>query len=447
MARSPASKAQPRGFEAWNPKQEALLYAAGSDSTHILAYGGSRSGKTFAFVSAIVARGLKAPGSSHVIFRYRFNHLKHSVIGQTLPQVFSKVYPQLGTPKVHKSDWLLELPGGSVILFGGLDDAERTEKILGQEHATIYINEASQVSYDARNKAVTRLAQVVKCRDGSLLVPKAYYDANPPTKDHWTYRLFVEKVEPITRSKLRTPNDFAAVQLNPGHNLANLPESYIRTLQDLPEKARKRFLDGEFLTSIDGALWTWDMIERNRVRSAELPQMQRIVVAVDPSGARGPEDSRSDEIGIVVVGLGQDGLAYVLEDLSGRYSPKAWGRTAVSAFKRWKADRVVGEVNYGGGMVEFVLRTVDANVPYKEVHATRGKAVRAEPISALYETDRVKHLVAEDGTGFVELEEQLTNFSQAGYQGSRSPDRADAAIWGLSELMLGGSTYSLKNVL
>lgn len=438
--------ARSQGFEAWNPKQEALLYAAGGDATHVMAYGGSRSGKTFAFVSACVARGLKAPGSSHVIFRYRFNHLKHSVIGQTIPQVFSKVYPQLGAPKIHRSDWLLELPGGSVILFGGLDDAERTEKILGQEHATIYINEASQVSYDARNKAVTRLAQMVKCRDGSLLVPKAYYDANPPTKDHWTYRLFMEKVEPTTRSKLPDPNDFIAVQLNPGDNLANLPPSYIRTLQGLPEKARQRFLHGVFLSAIDGALWTWEMIERNRVKDADLPDMQRIVVAVDPSGARGPEDTRSDEIGIVVVGRGVDGKGYVLEDLSGRYSPKAWGRTVVHAYRRWSADRVVGEENFGGGMVEFVVKTADRTVPYKSVKASRGKVVRAEPISSLYEQDLVKHLEQDDGTGFTLMEEQMTNFSQAGYQGSRSPDRADAAIWGLTELLLDGSSYSLGNV-
>jgi hypothetical protein len=174
-----------------------------------------------------------------------------------------------------------------------------------------------------------------------------------------------------------------------------------------------------------------------------LPPFARVVIAVDPSGCSGPEDKRSDEVGIVVAALGEDGLAYVLEDASGRMGPAEWSRLVASLFRKWNADWVIGERNFGGAMVEHTLRTADPNVPYKEVVASRGKARRASPVAALYEPregqakGRVRHL-----QHFPELEDQLCAFSTADYTGERSPDRADAMIWALTDLMVEATPHA-----
>jgi phage terminase large subunit-like protein len=157
--------------------------------------------------------------------------------------------------------------------------------------------------------------------------------------------------------------------------------------------------------------------------------MQRIVVAVDPSGTRG--DGGGDDIGIVVAGKGVDGHAYVLEDGTCQMSPEGWGRRSVDLYHRWSADRIVGERNYGGDMVRFTVATADRSAAFKEVVASRGKAVRAEPISALYEQGKVHHVGI-----FADLEDQMCNFTASGYIGEGSPDRADALVWALTELML-----------
>jgi phage terminase large subunit-like protein len=179
---------------------------------------------------------------------------------------------------------------------------------------------------------------------------------------------------------------------------------------------------------VQGALWTREMLERAN-GDWKLPDMKRVVVAVDPSGTRGQEDG-GDEVGIVVAGLGVDGLGYVLADRTCKLSPDGWGRAAVNAYREFKADRIVAERNFGGAMVEHVIRTVDPNVSYREVTASRGKVQRAEPIAALYEQSRVRHVGL-----FAELEDQMAAMTGAGYSGDGSPDRADALVWALTELM------------
>ena len=138
----------------------------------------------------------------------------------------------------------------------------------------------------------------------------------------------------------------------------------------------------------------------------------------------------------VVAGLGVDGRGYVLDDRSVHLSPAGWGRRAVEAYDEFEADRIVAEKNFGGAMVEHVIRTVNKTVPVKLVTASRGKVARAEPVASLYETGKVSHV------GYhADLEDQMLNMTASGYVGERSPDRADAAVWALSELMLDGSTY------
>lgn len=402
-----------------------------SQAVHCGLGGGSRSGKTFLLVRAILLRALKSEGSRHAIFRFRFNAIKASIIYDTLPKVMKLCFPGLWERcNLNKTDWFLALPNGSEIWFGGLDDKERTEKVLGQEYATIYFNECSQIPFGSISLALSRLAQKTE-----NLRLKAYYDFNPPSKRHWTYLRFISKVNPDTKQAEKEPENYQFHLINPIDNRENLAPEYLAILDALPEKARNRFLLGKFADDDDGALWTDELLGKTRRlgRVGEgIPEFLRVVVAVDPSGCSGEEDLRSDEIGIVVAALGKDGHGYLLEDLSGRYKPEQWGQIAVSAYKRHMADRIVAERNFGGAMVEAVVRAADNNVAYREVTASRGKTVRAEPISSLYEQGKIHHIGY-----FPEIEEQLCAMSISGYQGLKSPDRADALVWAFTELFPG----------
>ena len=410
----------------FTPAQERGMDMLISDAMYCALGGGARSGKTFELVYAVLVRALKEPDSRHAIFRFRFNAIKASVIFDTLPKVLKLCFPELPplSGMLNKTEWFLTLPNGSEVWFGGLDDKERTEKILGQEFATIYFNECSQIPWNSVVLALTRLAQKTES-----LKLKAYFDFNPPAKTHWTYKLFVEKKDPITNQPVPNPFNYGFYLINPYDNKENLDPQYLSMLEGLPEKARNRFLLGKFADDSDGALWTQELLSQNRRLGQELPEWLRVVIAVDPSGCSGPEDTRSDEIGISVCALGTDNHGYLLEDLSGRYGPEEWGQIVVEALKRHRADRIVGEKNYGGDMIRAIIHAVDPDAPYKDVSATRGKVVRAEPIAALYEQNKIHHI-----GHFPELEDQLCGMTLAGYVGIKSPDRADSAIWGFTEL-------------
>lgn len=160
-----------------------------------------------------------------------------------------------------------------------------------------------------------------------------------------------------------------------------------------------------------------------------LPDMQRVVVGVDPSGTSG--EDKANSVGIVVVGLGIDALGYVLADYTCSLPPLGWARRVIEAYTAFSADRIVAERNFGGAMVESTIRTVDPNVPLKLVTASRGKVARAEPVAALYEQGRIKH-----AGSFPELEDQLCAMTAEGYVGGGSPDRVDALVWAVTDLML-----------
>jgi phage terminase large subunit len=296
-----------------------------SDASHCALGGGSRSGKTFLLIYAVIARACKSAGSRHAVFRFRFNSIKSSVIADTLPKVMKLCFPELPSSDsmMNKTDWFMELPNGSQIWFGGLDDKERTEKILGMEFATIYFNECSQIPWQSVILALTRLAQKTE-----NLALKAYYDFNPPSKKHWTYLRFVEKKNPDTKQPELDEMDFGFYYINPIDNVENLDPKYLKMLEGLPEKARNRFLHGRFADDNEGALWTEELLAVNRRLGQEdsLPRWLRVVVAVDPSGTDGDPDTRSDEVGITVQALGEDGHGYLLEDLTGNYSPRTVGR-------------------------------------------------------------------------------------------------------------------------
>lgn len=225
-------------------------------------------------------------------------------------------------------------------------------------------------------------------------------------------------------------------------NVSNLAPTFLKKIVGRFEGTRlgRQELNAEVLDDVPGALWTRQMIDAKRLKADQrYPDLSRVVVAIDPSGTSGEDDENANSVGIVVAARGVDGRGYVLADWTCDLSPEGWGRRAIQAYKRYEADRIVAESNYGGAMVEAVIRSIDKKVSYKEVKASRGKVVRAEPISALYEQGKISHV----GT-LPELEDQMCNFTSTGYVGDGSPDRADALVWALTEVMLGGSSYRIN---
>lgn len=404
-------------------------------ATHVMLFGGGRSGKTFLNIRNVVMRALKAPGSKHLVLRFRFNHVKASIILDTFPTVMAKCFPEV-TYELSRTDWYATLPNGSEIWFGGLDDKERTEKLLGREYVTIYLNECSQISWASCEMVITRLAQkvmqVIEGQAPRLMRLRMYYDCNPPSKAHWTFRLFKQKVNPETKEPLSQPDNYACFQMNPKDNAENLSPEYLTTLAGLSSRMRRRFEDGEFADATPNALFDEADIDKWRVMDGAVPQMVRVVVAVDPSGSGDEDNADNDEIGIAVAGLGVDGIGYIMEDCTIKAGPATWGRVSTDAYDRHKADCVVGETNFGGDMVRATIQTARPRTPFKKVTASRGKALRAEPFSALYENGKVRHVGL-----FPKLEDELCALSTTGYTGVGSPNRADAAIWALAELFPG----------
>jgi phage terminase large subunit-like protein len=212
-------------------------------------------------------------------------------------------------------------------------------------------------------------------------------------------------------------------------NAKNLAASALAELKLRYENTRlgRQELYGEILDNVEGALWTREMIETARVDTA--PPLIRVVVAIDPAVTSA---ATSDETGIVAAGIGNNGDYYILSDKSLRASPDAWARQAVMLYHEYKADKIIAETNNGGDMVIMLLKQVDASVPTKKVIATRGKQLRAEPISSLYEQGRVHHVGY-----FAELEVQMCEWTPLS---NESPDRLDALVWALTELNSGGSS-------
>lgn len=410
------------------PIQKNALNLFLTKAKEFLLYGGSRSSKTFTIVYTQLLMALKFPGSRHLICRHRYNAVKSSIWNDTLKKVLVICFNAMPV-KWNGSDHFIQLSNGSQIWIAGLDDAERAEKILGMEFLTIFLNEASQISYDSYGIVKTRLAQKI---DGARNI--LFVDENPPSKKHWTYKVFIEHTDPETNLPLDKQR-YGHIRMNPIDNLDNISDEYMEILNSMPLRKRKRFMNGEFSDDTEGALWTDDLINNTRVSNAPSFNMetkqatyQRIVVSIDPAVT---SKDTSDETGIVVTAEGFDGHLYVLEDQSDIYTPNEWAKRAVQLYHKYKADRIIGEVNNGGDLIEAVIRQVDQNVSYKSVHATRDKFTRAEPVAALYEQGKGHH-VGE----LPELELEMTSW--AAKKGDKSPNRIDALVWGATELLLQG---------
>lgn len=408
------------------PKQiEATRLMA--DKQEVLLEGGSRSGKTFIIIRNIIFRALKYPNTRHLIVRFRFNHAKQSIWYGTIPDVMQIAFPNIRY-KENKSDWFITFDNGSELWIGGTDDKERIEKILGNEYATIHMNEASQFPYETYETLKTRL-NPPKGVPAKLLI-----DYNPPSKKHWGYRIFHEHKNPETDAPLRHQERYGYLKMNPVDNTENLNESYLETLESLGEKRRRRFYLGEYSDDTEGALWKRDWIIRHRVESVS--DLTRVVVAVDPA-VTGNENS--DDTGIIVVGSKTiDGKEhyYVMDDFTYHGDVTGWGQSVIDAYRRHSADLVVAETNQGGDLVEMNIRNYNRNIPFKKVTATRGKALRAEPVANLYDMGLVHHV-----GNFLELEDELCTWAPTDKE---SPNRLDALVWGITYLSERGSgTYSV----
>ncbi len=323
--------------------------------------------------------------------------------------------PPWNRPLYEPSRRQLTWPNGAIATTYSADEPER---LRGPQHDLIWADELAAWRYpEAWDMAILGL------RLGSD--PRAIVTTTP------------KPVGLIRSLVAREGEDVVVTRASTFDNALHLPHQSIEQFRSQYEGTRLGLqeLHAHLLEEAEGALWSRKVVAAAFTK--ERPPLQRIVVAIDPAVT---SNEQSDETGIIVAGLGEDGLGYVLADLSGRYSPDGWARRAVEAYEHWRADRIIGEVNNGGELIERTLRTlrgvadVDHGLPYKAIRASKGKAARAEPVAALYEQGRVKHVVPRGHQGFAELEEQLCTWEPL--SASRSPDRLDALVWALSELIV-----------
>lgn len=312
-------------------------------------------------------------------------------------------------------DWKRSL--GELILKNGsrakLFAAEEPDRLRGPQHHGAWCDELSSWRYD---DAWDQLLFGLRLGDNPRVLVSTTPKPNPLTR-----RLLLDPRTVITRGSTFD-------------NAVNLAASALDTLKAKYEGTRlgRQELYAEMLDDVPGALWTRGAIERARWdQTKPMPPMQRIVIGVDPSGSDG---ETGDSQGIIAAGKGKDGRAYVIEDGSLRAGPDEWARRVKKLYDEHGADRIVAERNFGGEMVRRVIQTVGRNLPVTLVTASRGKAIRAEPVAALYEQGKVSHL-----RPMPDLEDQMVNMTGDGFVGMGSPDRLDALVWALTELMLQGT--------
>ena len=316
-----------------------------------------------------------------------------------------KVSPPWNRPRYEPSKRRLTWPNGAVAQTFSADDPEQ---LRGPQFDAAWADEIAKWRYVASWDNLMlglRLGDDPRCVATTTPRPRA-----------WLVSLIEDAGTVVTSGAT-------------SENAANLAPAFLDRIMGTYGGSRlaRQEIDGEMLMDTPGALWRRADIDRNRLTLAAAPDLIRIVVAIDPAVSTG---AASDETGIIVAGIDEDGTGHVLEDLSGRLSPDAWARRAIDAFQRHAADSLVVEVNQGGDLVTQTLRTVDPLVPVRAVRASRGKRSRAEPVAALYEQGRVHHVGA-----LPDLEDQLCAYTGAAGEGS--PDRLDALVWALTDLMLG----------
>jgi hypothetical protein len=369
------------------------------------ATGGRGSGKSYDMATRAVLRNCK-PGTRGLCVREIQKSLKESAL-----RLITDTVNRLGLD--HKFDCQttqIKTPGDGVITFIGM-----------QDHTADSVK-----SYEGYDWAWIEEAQVISDRSLELLRPTIRKPGSQIWAT-WNGRNAGDAIEFLRG--LNPPENTVVVKSDYNDNpyfSDELEQERLHDLNNNPDRYAHIWL-GEFEPQAIGAIWSRQVINDNR-RDDYPDDLERILVAIDPAVS---DTERSDEHGIVVVGIDSNQHGYLLEDASLHGSPHQWATRAVAMFDKWEADSVIIEKNQGGDMCRHTLQTIRKSLPIIEVHATRGKHVRAEPISALYPVGRVSHVGS-----FPELEDQLCLFTSSGWEGDddKSPDRAEAMIWGFTEL-------------
>ena len=368
------------------------------------AYGGRGSGKSHFFAELGIRRAMQQRGFRLACIREVQKSLKQSakrLIEDKLNQF------NIG-PEFDVQNDQIKTPGDGVIIFQGMQDhtAESVKSLEGFDAAW------GEESQTLSAKSLEYLRPTIR-KDGSEL----WFS--------WNSRHATDPVDQLLKGE-ETPKNAVVVKANYYDNPflpAELLEEMEFDKRHKPDRYGHIWL-GEYEPTAVGAIWDRQTLHQNR--RSELPELERIVVSVDPAVT---STENSDEHGIIVAGVGADDRGYVLDDLTTKGSPHKWATRAVAAYDKWEADAIVIEVNQGGDMVRSTIESVRPGVPIVEVRATRGKHVRAEPISSLYSLGRVSHV----GT-FAELEQEMCQMTAGGYEGEGSPDRVDALVWAMTHL-------------
>ena len=385
------------------------LFYEEPETRYFLITGGRGSGKSWTL--ALFLLNLTYQKGHVILFtRYTLVSAFISIIPEFLDKI--EIMGKVNDFEVTQSEIINKLTG-SKILFRGIKTSSgvntaNLKSIAGL--STWVIDEAEELTDPDVFDKVDLSIRAKENFNRVILV------MNPAYKSHWIYNDFVKKKRSDTTYIHTTYLD----------NKINLSDSFVqaaeKTKRENPARYEHLFL-GTWLDDADGMLWNRAIIAKTRI--SEAPNLSRIIVAIDPAVTA---NMNSDETGIIVVGKDSEGFGYVLEDLSGKYSPNHWAKVANDAAFRWNADCIVAEKNQGGDMVEAVLKSQGTNFRIKLVTATKGKYVRAEPVYSLYEQGQIYHVGS-----FPILESQMVTFDP---DKGKSPDRVDALVWGLTELMV-----------
>lgn len=329
------------------------------------------------------------------------------------PSGILSCYPPNRKPQYEPSKHLITFQSGAI---GITRSAEEPERLRGPQFTKFWFDELGA------------------CYFAQEAWDQIMFGFRLPTPD--LQGLVTTTPKPIDIIKTLVVNPRCVVTSgNSYENRANLSDEWYADVIEPYEGTRlgRQEIEGELLEDTPGALWTQAMIDQTRIAPRDVPPLIRVVVAIDPAVTA---SETSDETGIGAAGLAANGHVYVLEDVSCRETPGKWARTACKLLLKWDGDRIVGEVNNGGDLIEANLRTISADIPFRAVRATRGKMLRAEPVAAMHERGRI-HFV---GRGFAELEEQLTTYVPG--ISRKSPDRLDWFVWAVTDLALSPAVES-----
>jgi phage terminase large subunit-like protein len=390
------------------------LFVNPPDTRYFLVTGSRGSGKSYT-VTLFLLNLTYEEGHVILFTRWTLTSAFISIIPEFIDKI--ELMNKLDDFEITQSE-IINKQTGSKILFRGIKTSQGTatanlKSIAGV--TTFILDESEELMDEDVFDRIDLSIRAVNKPNRVILV------MNPSYKSHWIYGRFVK----LTR------DDTSYIHTTYLDNVQNLSQSFIdqakRVEQENLHRYEHLFL-GKWLEDAEGLLWNRPIIERARVSAK--PELSRIVVAIDPATTASMD---SDETGIIVCGKDANGKGYVLEDLSGKYSPTQWATVSLQAFKNWNADCIVAEKNQGGDMVESVLRSQNATARIKLVTATKGKYVRAEPVYSLYEQHKIYHVGS-----FPILENQMVTFEP---DKGKSPDRVDAMVWGFTELMVSGQEF------